>query len=409
MYSEAWPRYSQLVCPLETGFLSAGDKKALEGPGLTPPRLLEAARLVRQRENSRLLKLSLDIEAEEEIDRPESIRKVLEIACASGTMKTTLECIENAKPEAVMLKVQAPFSALMLLTGSDRAFQWICSYPAEMHRALRTLTERTAGFCIEAIARGTPLLSLADPSGMPELLGKRRYEEFCAFYTLLLLRKLYPHLEQAVAHICPRTSLVLEKLGLLHAEVRRTRTDRYADAVLELAADSTVRWLGHRCINAEQTAETRAFVLHPDPPSVCIRPMEDADWDAVARIYGDGIRSGKATVVKTLPEKRQWLAAHRECLVAEHLHHVVGFAALGGGAVPEISIYIEDDFRRLGVGTALITRLQSRTEGKIRSLIFACNEPSIRLHEKMGFCKTDSFRFADDPRPVLVYEWEAKR
>lgn len=96
-------------------------------------------------------------------------------------------------------------------------------------------------------------------------------------------------------------------------------------------------------------------------------------------------------------------------MVAEHLHHVVGFAALGGGAVPEISIYIEDDFRRLGVGTALITRLQSRTEGKIRSLIFAGNEPSIRLHEKMGFCKTDSFRFADDPRPVLVYGREAKR
>ena len=322
-------------------------------------------------------------------------------------MRVTLDCIENARTESIMLKVQAPFSALMKLIGSNRTFKWLCAYPREMHRALRTLTEKTAGFCMEALSKGTPVISLADPSGMLELLGEKRYTEFCAFYALLLVRKLDPYLDAAVVHICPRTSLTLERLRLIRSEIMDFRTDNYANAVLELSKRREVRLLGHRCINAEHTDDSRIHVLKLNPPQIRIRRMNSGDWADIARIYDEGIRSGRVTVVKTLPDRVWWLAAHRFCLIAEYLGNVIGFAALNDQTVPEISVYIEKDFRSQGVGTLLLNELQRRTGGRVRSLIFESNLPSVRLHEKMGFRRTGDFWFAGDPRKVLIYEWEA--
>lgn len=408
MYSEVWPQYSQDLCnSLETNHFEDEDVKHLLNGGFTSSHLLEAAHLIRQKENSPLLKLNLEMEADEDVDCIKNLQKVLEIACSSGTMKVTMDCIENAQTESIMLKVQAPFSALMMLIGSNRTFKWICAYPQEMHHALRTLTERTADFCIEAISKGMSIISLADPSGMLELLGEKRYKEFCAFYALLLIRKLNPYLDNAVVHICPRTSLVLEKLQLIHADMRHYETENYANAVLELSKQSGVRVLGHRCINAEYSRDNRAYVLTLNPPQVRIRPMKEKDWESISRIYDEGIRSKKATIVKALPDREQWLAAHGTCLVAEYLGNIIGFVALNNKTIPELSVYIESDFRCQGVGTALLHELQRQVGGKIRSLIFESNAPSIRLHEKMGFRRRGTFRFADDPRQVLVYEWEA--
>lgn len=405
--NEARPQYSQNLCnSLEVNHFEDDDVKKLFYGGFTSSRLLKAAHLIRQKENSPLLKLNLDIKPSEEVDNIENLPEVLRIACSSGTMQVTLDCIENAATESVMLKVQAPFSALMMLIGSNRTFKWICSYPQEMHHALRELTEKTASFCIEAISKGTPIISLADPSGMLELLGEKRYREFCAFYVLLLLRKLYPSLDKSVVHICPRTSLILEQLQLLRAEVDHYEGENYANAVLQYAEQSENRILGHRCINAEYAADNRIYILTMNDPVVSIRSMTEKDWDSVSRIYNEGIQSKKATIVKELPDKEQWLSAHRKCLVAEYLGNIIGFAALNNNAIPEISVYIEKDFQSLGVGTMLLRKLQSQTGGKIRSLIFENNIPSIRLHEKRGFRRVDAFRFEGDSRQVLVYEWE---
>lgn len=402
----AWPQYAQELCnSLEINHFEDEDVKEIFRGGYTPSHLLEAASLIRQKENSPLLKLNLEMEAEEDVESIENLQKILEIACSSGTMQVTLDCIENARTESVMLKVQAPFSALMVLIGSNRTFKWICAYPREMHRALRELTQRTADFCLEAISRGTPLISLADPSGMLELLGKKRYQEFCAFYVVLLLRKLLPHLDQAAVHICPRTSLILEKFQLVHADMYHYETKNYANAVLKYAEQRDNRIIGHRCINAEYARDDRIYVLNLELPETQVRLMKEKDWEAISRVYDEGIQSKKATIVKELPAKEQWLAAHPKCLVAEYLGNVIGFAALNDKTIPELSVYIEKDFQNQGVGSALLKAMQEETEGKIRSLIFETNIPSIHLHEKQGFQEVGAFYFAEDPRKVLVYEW----
>ncbi|MGN1410496.1 MAG: GNAT family N-acetyltransferase [Eubacteriales bacterium] len=319
----------------------------------------------------------------------------------------TLDCIENVRTESIMLKVQAPFSALMMLLGSDRAFRWICAYPAQMHRALRTLTEKTEEFCIEAISKGMSIVSLADPSGMLELLGEKRYKEFCAFYVVLLVRRLSPYLDNAAVHICPRTSLLLEKFGLLQSENCRYDSENYAGAVLELSKKSSDRILGHKCINDEFSKDRNAYILTLNHPQVKVRLMKESDWEAVSEIYNEGISTRNITIVKELPEKKRWLSEHKKCLVAEYLGNIIGFAAVNNKVISEISVYVERDFHCEGVGSQLLSELQNQTEGRLRSVIFESNIPSIRLHEKMGFRKTDEFCFDNDARRVAVYDWEA--
>ena len=134
--------------------------------------------------------------------------------------------------------------------------------------------------------------------------------------------------------------------------------------------------------------------------------MKENDWEAVSRIYGEGINTRNITIVKELLEKKQWFAEYIKCLVAEYLGNIIGFAAVNNKMIPEISVYIENDYHHEGVGSKLLTELQNQNDS-LRSVIFESNIPSIRLHKKMGFKKTGSFYFENDARRVLVYDWEA--
>jgi L-amino acid N-acyltransferase YncA len=121
-------------------------------------------------------------------------------------------------------------------------------------------------------------------------------------------------------------------------------------------------------------------------------------WDAVARIYAEGIATGHATFETEVPSWERWegshLADHR--LVALSGDEVVGWAALSPvsdrcvyGGVAEESVYVADGARGRGVGRALLEALIERSEAAgiwtIQTGIFPENEASVRLHERVGF------------------------
>jgi phosphinothricin acetyltransferase len=83
-------------------------------------------------------------------------------------------------------------------------------------------------------------------------------------------------------------------------------------------------------------------------------------------------------------------------LVAEENGRVVGYASFGdfrpfeGYRITcEHSVYVAEDARRRGVGTALVAALieEARRQGKetMVGAIDAANADSIGLHEKLGF------------------------
>ena len=126
--------------------------------------------------------------------------------------------------------------------------------------------------------------------------------------------------------------------------------------------------------------------------------MQPHDWPAVRAIYEQGIATGQATFETDAPSWQEWDANHLLDLrlVAEEDGEVIGWAALSPvsrrpcyAGVAEGSVYVAEEARGRGVGTALLERLLADADDAgfwtIQTSIFPENVASIALHTRCGF------------------------
>ncbi|QLY28003.1 helix-turn-helix domain-containing GNAT family N-acetyltransferase [Nocardia huaxiensis] len=159
------------------------------------------------------------------------------------------------------------------------------------------------------------------------------------------------------------------------------------------------------CTGLPHAADVVMGVLPPQPccpadiPSdVTVRALTADDWDAVRRIYGEGIATGVATFATEIPAAevldRTWLPGHR--WVAEIDGEIVGWAAATPVSehdyyrgVAETSIYVAEDMRGRGVGKALLrTQVLAADQDGLWTLqhsTFPENRAGIALHHSAGF------------------------
>jgi len=127
-------------------------------------------------------------------------------------------------------------------------------------------------------------------------------------------------------------------------------------------------------------------------------PLTHDHYDAVARIYLEGIETGNATFETQAPDWEKWDKGHlQHCrIIADVDNQVAGWAALSPvsgrcvyGGVAEVSVYIGKEHRGMGIGKALLEELIAQSEQNglwtLQSGIFPENVSSIRLHEQCGF------------------------
>ena len=159
------------------------------------------------------------------------------------------------------------------------------------------------------------------------------------------------------------------------------------------------------CVALPQPADIVMGVLAPRPccptdlpDDVTVRAMADKDWDAVLRIYGEGIDTRNATFAVEVPTREQldvqWLPKHRWVATIDDL--VVGWATLSQASgrdcyrgVAENSVYVADGMRGRGVGKALLRKqvMSADDDGfwTLQTSIFPENRASISLHHSAGF------------------------
>ena len=129
-----------------------------------------------------------------------------------------------------------------------------------------------------------------------------------------------------------------------------------------------------------------------------IRKMKAEDFDEVSRIYAEGVNRGNANFETNLPSWNDWIEEIiLECnIVAYNDDIIMGWASLSSiskrevyKGVVEDSIYVDQKYRRKGIGTILLKELIRLSEEKgiwtIESRIFPENRISINLHKKHGF------------------------
>ena len=132
--------------------------------------------------------------------------------------------------------------------------------------------------------------------------------------------------------------------------------------------------------------------------TLIIKHISQNDWPLIAAIYQQGIDTGLATFETHVPSWEKWDSAHLSiCRYAAWSNNrLLGWAALSPVSkrsvyrgVAEVSIYIDTEFTRQGVGSKLLDLLitESEKEGywTLQSGIFPENQASIALHIKKGF------------------------
>ena len=127
--------------------------------------------------------------------------------------------------------------------------------------------------------------------------------------------------------------------------------------------------------------------------------MTERDWREVRAIYESGIATGHATFQTEAPSWDDWDRGHlSSCrLVArDDSGVVIGWAALSPvsarpvyAGVAEVSVYVAENARGMGIGRRLLEALiaTSEADGRwtLQAGIFPENVASLRVHESCGF------------------------
>jgi len=134
-----------------------------------------------------------------------------------------------------------------------------------------------------------------------------------------------------------------------------------------------------------------------------IRDAAEADLPAIVDIFNAAVRTRMSTAQLdpvSVEERLPWFQEHspdsHPLWVAEIDGQIAGWISFHSfitrcayrGTV-ELSVYVAENFRRAGVGRALLEKAIARSPSlEISSLvgcIFGHNEPSLRLFERLGF------------------------
>ncbi len=131
---------------------------------------------------------------------------------------------------------------------------------------------------------------------------------------------------------------------------------------------------------------------------IVVRELLKTDWNAVSKIYAEGIATGIATFETEVPEWELWNEKYiNVCrFVAELNNEVVGFTVLSQVSirkvykgVAEVSVYVSTNHRGHKIGETLLKQLINASEyhgfWTLQANIFSENTASINLHKKCGF------------------------
>ncbi len=137
---------------------------------------------------------------------------------------------------------------------------------------------------------------------------------------------------------------------------------------------------------------------------IIVRKTEKRDIPEIQDILNEAILNTNAylsSVQKSLEDMKAWFEEHNTAnsyfsLSAEMQGNVVGWASIsafrsidGFAPTAELSVYIQKDYRRLGIAKKLmesvISEAKKRNFQNLISFITIDNEISIQLHQKMDF------------------------
>lgn len=160
---------------------------------------------------------------------------------------------------------------------------------------------------------------------------------------------------------------------------------------------------------------------------VVVRALIPDDWPAIREIYLEGIATAQATFETAAPSWENWDAGHlpfARLAAVSATKELVGWAALSRVSarkayegVAEVSIYVKNEFKGLGVGRTLLNQLIQASEEHgiwtLQASVFPENHATLALHRSCGFLevgrRAQIGKLGDMWRDTLLLERRSSR
>lgn len=182
----------------------------------------------------------------------EELKNIQNINFHKGRIKEVLESIQKLsnEGECATLNVEGPFTIMSSIIDPIVFYKGIRRNKEKIDEFLKVLENNIVYYILEGIKRGAKIISYGDPAGSLDILGPKIYEQYSAKITYNILKEVEPYLENAVIHLCGKTSTAFEKLGLSESkaiEIQEKIT--YGEAINKILQErNDVKFIGNSCI-----------------------------------------------------------------------------------------------------------------------------------------------------------------
>ncbi|MFT3951938.1 MAG: uroporphyrinogen decarboxylase family protein [Oscillospiraceae bacterium] len=183
------------------------------------------------------------------IDSADALEQIFSVRFSEALFPAVFGCLALKQDGDVFaVCAQGAYSVLSALIEPFTLMRAIRKNRELIDRAVAHLIDFETAFISRAVAQGADIISLADPTGDPEILGMKHYQAFSGLPMYRLLQNILPSLGGACAHLCARTSAAMERCGLLLPSVVPC-CGNYGESLVGLSGEAQIKLIGNGCIN----------------------------------------------------------------------------------------------------------------------------------------------------------------
>lgn len=182
----------------------------------------------------------------------EELGNIKDINFNSGRIKEVLVAVEKLsnEGECVALSVEGPFTILSSIIDPMIFYKGTRKNKEKIDEFLMVLENNIVNYIIKGIKRGAKIISYGDPVGSLDIVGPKVYEQYSGKISYNILKRVEPYLDNAIIHLCGKTSTAFEKYGLSVSKgIEFEEEMTYGNAINKILQDmKNVNFIGNACI-----------------------------------------------------------------------------------------------------------------------------------------------------------------
>lgn len=220
--------------------------------------------------------------------------KIPKIDLEDGRTKTVVDAIKILKDSnddvPIIANITGPISTASSIIEPVTFYKELRKRNKEAHEFVNFVTEQLIAIAERQIEAGADIITISDPSGTGEILGKKYFEEFAVRYINKLVESIQKHNIKTIVHICGQMKNVYDEVNKIKSDVlsfdsivpmkdaRKNLGDRLlmgnvSTYTIEFADEEKIKILTEKCVEDGSNIVSPACGLGMKSPLKNVKAM----------------------------------------------------------------------------------------------------------------------------------------